>query len=81
MEAAYSVFEAPEEDTGEHPPIIAESTRTPRQAAVEADFLGVAVGMGLEAVLVAAEALLDPLGRSGSPRPSPSTSTVPTTAM
>lgn len=28
LEAAYAVLEAPEEDTGTHPPVIAESTRT-----------------------------------------------------
>ncbi|KMO11594.1 ribosome hibernation-promoting factor, HPF/YfiA family [Methylobacterium platani] len=48
MEAAYSVFEAPEEDTGEHPPIIAESTRTLHrrtvsEAVVELDLTGVPV--------------------------------------
>lgn len=48
MEAAYSVMEAPEEDTGEHPPIIAESTRTLHrrtvsEAVVELDLTGVPV--------------------------------------
>ncbi len=48
MEAAYSVFESPEEDTGEHPPIIAESTRTLHrrtvsEAVVELDLTGVPV--------------------------------------
>lgn len=48
MEAAYSVMESPEEDTGEHPPIIAESTRTLHrrtvsEAVVELDLTGVPV--------------------------------------
>lgn len=48
MEAAYSVFEAPEEDPGEPPPIIAESTRTLHrrtvsEAVVELDLTGVPV--------------------------------------
>lgn len=48
MQAAYSVIEAPEEDTGEHPPIIAESTRTLHrrtvsEAVVELDLTGVPV--------------------------------------
>jgi ribosomal subunit interface protein len=48
MEAAYSVLESPEEDTGEHPPIIAESTRTLHrrtvsEAVVELDLTGVPV--------------------------------------
>ncbi|TGD95048.1 ribosome hibernation-promoting factor, HPF/YfiA family [Methylobacterium nonmethylotrophicum] len=48
MEAAYSVMEAPEEDTGDHPPIIAESTRTLHrrtvsEAVVELDLTGVPV--------------------------------------
>ncbi|MBY0297711.1 MAG: ribosome-associated translation inhibitor RaiA [Methylobacterium sp.] len=48
VEAAYSVFEAPEEDTGTHPPVIAESTRTLHrrsvsEAVVELDLTGAPV--------------------------------------
>ncbi|ACL56155.1 ribosome hibernation-promoting factor, HPF/YfiA family [Methylobacterium nodulans] len=48
LEAAYSVFEAPEEDTGEHPPVIAESTRALHrrslsEAVVELDLTGAPV--------------------------------------
>ncbi|MGY2050101.1 ribosome hibernation-promoting factor, HPF/YfiA family [Methylobacterium sp. JK268] len=48
LEAAYSVFEAPEEDSGEHPPVIAESTRalhrrSVSEAVVELDLTGAPV--------------------------------------
>ncbi|MFE1603190.1 ribosome hibernation-promoting factor, HPF/YfiA family [Methylobacterium sp. ID0610] len=48
LEAAYSVFEAPEDDTGEHPPVIAESTRglhrrSVSEAVVELDLTGAPV--------------------------------------
>ncbi|ACA16651.1 sigma 54 modulation protein/ribosomal protein S30EA [Methylobacterium sp. 4-46] len=48
MEAAYSVLEAPEEDSGDHPPVIAESTRalhrrSVSEAVVELDLTGAPV--------------------------------------
>ncbi|WP_298957711.1 ribosome-associated translation inhibitor RaiA [uncultured Methylobacterium sp.] len=48
LEAAYSVFEAPEEDSGDHPPVIAESTRSLHrrsvsEAVVELDLTGAPV--------------------------------------
>ncbi|GJD49180.1 Ribosome hibernation promotion factor [Methylobacterium crusticola] len=48
MEAAYAVMETPEEDTGDHPPVIAESTRTLHrrtvsEAVVELDLTGAPV--------------------------------------
>jgi ribosomal subunit interface protein len=48
LEAAYAVLEAPEEDTGSHPPVIAESTRTLHrrsvsEAVVDLDLTGAPV--------------------------------------